>query len=139
MYLLLFVNLSPAIFIIDVLLSVCHRVTAPVSLHSPSLLFSLFMLALCALLYCPILALVPLSVPYISSPLSLFASLISRFFSYYVSCHQSQQHLLIFFRLMCFSLSLIEMMRCQQRRYSPWILMVVVLPLLLLGLPWGML
>ena len=137
MYLLLFVNLSLALFIIAVLLS--HRVTAPVSLHSPLLLFSLFMLALCALLYCPILALVPLSVPYISSPLSLFASLFSRFFSYHVSCHQSQQHLLIFFLLMCFSLSLIEMMRCQQRRYSPWILMVVVLPLLLLGLPWGML
>ena len=135
MYLLLFVNLSLALFIIAVLLS--HRVTAPVSLHSPLLLFSLFMLALCALLYCPILALVPLSVPYISSPLSLFASLFSRFFSYHVSCHQSQQHLLIFFLLICFSLSLIEMMRCQQRRCSPWILMVVVL--LLLGLPWGML
>ena len=50
---------------------------------------------------------------------------------------QSQQHLLIFFLLICFALSLIEMMRCQQRRCSPWILMVVVL--LLLGLPWGML
>ena len=135
MYLLLFVNLTLALFIIAVLLS--YRVTAPVSLHSPLLLFSLFMLALCALLYCPILALVPLSVPYISSPLSLFASLFSRFFSYHVSCHQYQQHLLIFFLLMCFSLTLIEMMRCQQRRCSPWILMVVVL--LLLGLPWGML
>ena len=46
MYLLLFVNLSPVLFIIAVLLSVCHRVTAPVSLHSPSFLFSLFACAL---------------------------------------------------------------------------------------------
>ena len=46
MYLLLFVNLSPAIFIIAVLLSVCHRVIAPVSLHSPSTIFSFYACAL---------------------------------------------------------------------------------------------